>query len=173
MSFALATLVAVVAQGVADPATTPLARKLICIDHVDYKSTPRERTVMVRWRSALHLERLEQVWLYVDGEVLFAVQIRDFGSIECRAKLASERLAAFKADVARTEFWRIRASRHASGPNIEGLSLHLDANRRCDFEMTAAQWAKSPLTPPIQASIDRLMVDVCGGLCPEPKERKP
>jgi hypothetical protein len=116
--------------------------------------------------------RFEHFALYPDGEVVITVSEYDLGAIECRAKLTTGRMAGFKADVARTEVWRAKAARTVSAREKEGLSLNLEGVPPRDFQMTPAQWSKSPQTAALQTVLDRLLLDICGGDCPEPKARK-
>src|SRR6185436_12582012 len=76
-------------------------RKLRCIDYQDYKNHPSARSMMLRWRTVDSGRRLEQLWLFPDGEVLFTVGVLDVGSLECRRQLSLERVAAFKSEVMR------------------------------------------------------------------------
>ena len=150
---------------------SPLVRKLTCVERMDHAGHPHSTPFLTRTRATSLGLRFEYLRVYPEGQVVFVVSIHDSGTIDCQATLASERLQSFRSELLATKFWTLRPGKSPGGREVERLAVALDQTRRGDFEMTPGQWNRSPVTRAVQAAIDRLKMDICGGPCPEPKER--
>jgi hypothetical protein len=131
---------------------------------------PKERPAL-GW-SNVRLRRIADVDVFSDGRVMLRVAYTDAGIIECQARLTSERMAALREDIARTKAWQLKMV-HDRDAEWEGLEIRLDRRRRCSVALTPREWQSLPATRALQRVIDQLKSDVCGGPCPEPKNRTP
>jgi hypothetical protein len=148
-----------------------LARKLTCMDRIDHHGGPQSAPFLSHSQTSSLGLRWDYLRVFADGQVWFSVQIYDFGAIECQAALTPERLAVLKSDLAGTKFWRLPNKGGDGAREVVSFSAKLDEDRTCDIKMKLSQWTKSAVALSVQAALDRLKREICGGSCPEPKER--
>ena len=161
----------------ASPAPDAVSEKLTCVDDVDSRlvnpdARPDEDPLV--WRSSVtfNVRRLENLDVFSDGYLLFSVGYRDAGLMRCRARLTPTRMMSLRRDLEKTKVWFVKRSKDASGDS-EALGIRLDRKRRSSAEFTPERWARLPATRAVQKILDQLKADVCGGPCPEPRNRTP
>jgi hypothetical protein len=160
-----------------NPGTTAVIEKLRCVDGVDSRlvdpdARPNERPLLGRSSVTHTVRRLENLDVFSDGYFLLSVQYRGAGFMRCRARLAPERMASLRRDLERTKAWVLKRSSDVSGDS-EALEIQLDRRRRGSAEFTPERWARLPAAQAVQKVVEQLKADVCGGPCPEPRNRIP
>jgi hypothetical protein len=174
--FALVVAVVLLLEG-ASPTPEVVTEKLTCVDDVDSRvvnADARPDEELLLWRSSVtfHVRRLENLDVFSDGHVVLSIGYREAGLMRCRARLTTERVVSLRRDLERTKVWLVRRSKDVSGDS-EALGIRLDRKRRGSAEFTPERWARLPATRAVQRIVDQLKAEVCGGRCPEPRNRTP
>lgn len=139
---------------------------LHCANQITYGNSDLGETLLL-WDHSF-FSRLETLSMFEDGTVMLSAQSRTDGAVHCRAKLTPERLARFRSDFTRTPVCRVKSMKMSSKKERFGMTVDFGRPYRCVVELPAARWVARPETRAVQAVIDELRRELCGGPCPKP-----
>jgi hypothetical protein len=128
--------------------------------------------MLARSSVTFQVRRLENLDVFSDGYLQLSVGYREAGLMRCRARLTPARVVSLRRDLERTRVWLLKTLTTVSGDS-EALTIRLDRKRRGSAEFTPERWARLPATRAVQRIVDQLKAEVCGGRCPEPRNRTP
>lgn len=113
----------------------------------------------------------EGIVVYDGGDVSTDYQ-EDFGKAVCTGAFSSERIAQFKADLRRTKVCR-RFTKTNTPRKRTGAYVDLGPTFKCHFDVPAKKWREFATTRAVQALVDGVRRDLCGGPCPIPHPSNP